>query len=184
MSLVTLPLFKRAGTLEQFPKSEKPEVSAKELLDRIKGVQNPISKKKIDEEDPTEGAEKKAGYLDEAIAQIEKTLQGRKMMDELQQNANRAPAALDVLKGNSMALPDWALKAGAGGLAGYAGGAAAGAMATPSIDPDMREGDAAEIRRKRKTIQRVGALLGMVGGAATDPKAQGAFQDLRNQFAV
>ena len=263
---------KVAGTLEQFPAQEKPTVSAKELLDRIKGLGVSLNCKTVNAEDSSEEVVKKAnqaeqekllkrrrilstlipalasgGYgallggmegnesgnagmgaligggagtllggaagmggqalreymgtdpskfpggdpgvkqaniIDKAKAELEKTLQGRHLMDDIKKNVEREPAAMNVLHGNSAAIPDWAVRSGVGAGAGYLGGGALAGLVTPEIDPRMSEGEAEDIHGKRNKIKRIAALLGGVAGGMTADGATENIDKVRKQFAV
>ena len=234
---------KKTGELEQFPAREKPTVSSKELLDRIKGLGVSISGKVPKAEDTQEkkahiaeehgefvlytkdgsrvlgrhpsrekaeaqeraieaskhakaayytfirstsgeGCLKKANVLHDLVAQIQKTTKGRSLVEDLEKNKDRAPAALDVLHGSSAAIPEWALRAGVGGAAGYLGGGAVGSAITPEIDPRLPEGEAEAIHGKRDKMKHLGMLLGAITGASTAEGAPENIEKVRQQFAL
>jgi hypothetical protein len=101
-------------------------------------------------------------------------------------NPDRITPALRVLSGESAAIPASALKIGGGVLGGFLAGKMLSTGLTPPINPEKKEKDARDIRRKRLLIALAMAAGGggLAAGSLYKDDIKKGLNNLYNGFAL
>jgi hypothetical protein len=130
---------------------------------------------------------KKAGWNPppaDAADQFSNLRQLADLVPSLNAHPDKLAPARDVLNDQSFTVPKPVARGAAGAGLGALGGQALMSLLTPSITPDMSEGDASSIRHKRHIGAGLGGALGLYLASRKDLAGSNAVANLRQQFAA